>query len=248
MMEKIVKAWGIVLICFNWSDILQAKIFGKPIEQIRMRNGAKFKVEKTFDIAELSILTDIWHRHVYDPVFLTIQPSDLVVDVGSNKGYFAIYAASKTQNMIYALEPYPAAFDYLNQNIALNKFKNITSFNLGLWDRSGSMPFYISSNSGGHSMRPKPSTIDSMTVPVLTLADFCRQNRIEKIDFLKLDCEGAEYDILLNLDREFMSKIKKIAMETHEFGNYHPSAVREFLAKNNFQIRQFAGYLYGWKN
>jgi FkbM family methyltransferase len=237
---------GVIILCRNWPQIFLSKLFGYKITGSKLRNGTQFVVEKTLGAAELSMLTDIWQDHVYDPGFVTLAPQDIVVDVGANKGYFGVYA-SQTAKKVYAIEPHRETFARLKENIQLNHKDNIQAFNLGFWDKSGTVPFYLSSNSGGHSMRPKFNTVGEATADVLTLEEFCAREQIEKIDFLKLDCEGAEYNILLNLSSAMLSRIQKIAMEIHDFGQFNHNQIATFLGDHSFKVKIQQGYLYALK-
>lgn len=235
---------GLIKIADNWLQILFNRFLGLPITEIRLRNGIKF-VSYGIDRAEISMLVDIWHREVYTPPFLPIEPHDTVIDVGANKGYFTVLAASKARHgKVYAFEPVPDLAQRARENLKANSLSNVIIIDKALWKESGQQPLYISTNSGGHSMRPKPSSYSKIMVTAIRLDEFCAANQIKQVNFLKLDCEGAEYDILMTLDREFLGNIQKIAMETHDFGNHHHSQLREFLANNKFQIKEQKGYLY----
>ena len=77
------------------------------------------------------------------------------------------------------------------------------------------------------------------------MADYCREKKIDAIDFLKVDCEGAEYDILLNLDDHLLSRIKKIAMETHDDVNEHRHGeLVEFLRAHGFFVTYREPFIY----
>lgn len=67
------------------------------------------------------------------------------------------------------------------------------------------------------------------------LSSICRRER--SIDFLKMDCEGFEYG-LVNLPRDVLAKIDRLAIETHEFNGHHPHELAEFLADNGFVVRE----------
>jgi hypothetical protein len=63
-------------------------------------------------------------------------------------------------------------------------------------------------------------------------------NRIERIDLLKMDCEGAEYEILFGTPRDVLAKIAEIRMEIHDFGiaGCHPANLKEFLGSQSFAV------------
>lgn len=224
-----------------------SKLFVRQkLNQIELRNKTRFKVNQKLETAELSMLADIWLRHVYERDFLKIEPTDVVLDIGANKGYFTIYAARQAQH-VYSIEPVPRLVEFIKYNTSLNNLLNVSVFEQALWDRTGRENFYISSNSGGHGMRPKPSTIGEITVETTTLEQFCRDNKIERIDFLKLDCEGSEYNIILTLSEAMLGRIGKIAMECHDFLSFHHSQIRDFLQAKGFEVLAKKGYLYAYR-
>lgn len=71
-----------------------------------------------------------------------------------------------------------------------------------------------------------------------SLRDFVSDNNIEKIDFLKIDCEGAEFEIFLNLEKELLKKINRISAEIHEYDNINSiNDLKEFFEKNKFKVK-----------
>jgi len=75
-------------------------------------------------------------------------------------------------------------------------------------------------------------------VDAFSLRDFVSDNNIEKIDFLKIDCEGAEFEIFLNLEKELLKKINRISAEIHEYDNINSiNDLKEFFEKNKFKVK-----------
>ncbi|MEO8065404.1 MAG: FkbM family methyltransferase [Candidatus Doudnabacteria bacterium] len=247
-MSKLVRLLDLIRVCKNWIAVLANRIWAKPLAAIELRSGIKFLVKNRIEKAELAILADIWQRHIYDPDFLPIGESDAVVDIGAHKGYFSVYAAKKAgRGKVYSFEPLPRLSQFITANSRINKLANIVVNNAAVWSKPGPIDLYVSSNSGGSSVRPKPSSIETVKVQSFTLEDFCDTNQIDSIDFLKLDCEGAEYDILLTLPVRVIRMIKKIAMEIHDFDSHHHSQIKKHLTENNFKVTINNGYLYAFR-
>jgi hypothetical protein len=75
---------------------------------------------------------------------------------------------------------------------------------------------YLSSEDNGkHSLIPSGNSAGSVEVECVTLSQVFKENNIDYVDFLKMDCEGAEYEILKAMEEETGSKIGRIAMEYH---------------------------------
>ena len=92
-------------------------------------------------------------------------------------------------------------------------------------DHTGAHSMYYDFGKGG------------IKVQTISLNDFIKKNKLKKIDFLKMDCEGAEYEILYNLPKNVLNSIKKISMEYHNINEtYNVTNLVAFLEKNDFEV------------
>ena len=92
---------------------------------------------------------------------------------------------------------------------------------------------------GGHSIyKDLVSSSDDAFIEVksISLKDIFIDNKLNKIDFLKIDCEGAEYKILFNTPKKVLKKIKKIALEYHQMDGFSVEDLKEFLSNNGFKV------------
>lgn len=145
-------------------------------------------------------------------VFLKLVPqSKLFYDIGSNIGYYSLLAESLTKNSLktYAFEPMPSAFDYLQQNININKFDSIIPVKLALSDSKGAATFHAIENpkfaglpqlTGDGSLNGNSSQNESKVtfdVAIDTLDNFASLHASDgKIDLIKLDTEANEHKVL----------------------------------------------------
>jgi len=168
-----------------------------------------------------------------------IKKDDTVIDIGAHIGYFTIYAAKNAyQGIIYSIEPYGESFEILKKNLKLNNLTNVKPFHAAISKATEQVTLYIDKNNQiGNSIFRTDETTESEKVDSFSLGDFVKKNKIEKIDFLKIDCEGAEFEILLNLDKELMKNINRISAEVHENSNTDSiDKLVDFLSKNNFGV------------
>ena len=182
-----------------------------------------------------SIIEEIFYNKLYEKLF-EVEPGDVVVDVGSSIGPFAYSILHKSPKHIFCLEPSIREFKTLNKN--LRGFP-VTPVNKGI----SNVNSVIKSNVlfGGES-----------EMETLKFETFIDHYSIDKIDFLKTDCEGGEYDIF-NENNEFfiLNNVKKIVGEWH-LGNYElKEKFRKFrdfyLTKfNNFNIYSVDGHDIKW--
>ncbi len=117
------------------------------------------------------------------------------IDIGANIGSYTLRLAKRFAHII-AFEPNPICSRVLQINIASNKFQNVVVQQIALSDRNGTLPFYIrgggaSSLTSTHYARKHDKVIQ---VKVSRLDNF--QNSVRRVDFIKIDAEGAELSIL----------------------------------------------------
>jgi len=201
----------------NWRELAFLIAKGKRPTKINLRNGIVIEAPPNNTLLEMT--KEMFIANVYTPPDLTIEANDVVVDIGANIGFFALYAAGKTQNTIYTFEPFPENVEFLKKNINANDCRNIVIDCLAVSDKSGIGKLYLSEICGGHLMfdhNINGKLHDYIEVPTKTLEEIMRDHSIEKIDFLKLDCEGSEGQILKSASSSCLGKIMKIAMEFHD--------------------------------
>ena len=159
------------------------------------------------------IINDIRIKNFYlDKGFGVFNPGDLVIDIGGHIGAFAIECAIRGAS-VNVYEPDKNNFEILVKNIKENNFEGrITAFNVAVSDKAGKSKLYIDNeNAGSHSLLKNCVDHESghaVEVKTIAIKDVLGKG----CKLLKLDCEGAEYKILLNAD---LSKVQKIVAELH---------------------------------
>lgn len=136
-----------------------------------------------------------------DYILNYLDKSEVIFDVGANIGQTSLniinsQKSKKLNPIVYAFEPYPKTFNKLKTNIALNKSNDIKAFNLGLSTQKGMLHMmqHSPSNSGGFRMTD--DLANSISVPVISIDEFISENHISKIDFIKIDVEGFEVQVI----------------------------------------------------
>lgn len=141
-----------------------------------------------------------YERELVDLFKRVIKPGMVVLDVGANIGYFSVLAAGLvgSSGEVHAFEPVPTCFYQLQRNLAVFPWADASSNAVS--DQPGSTTFYFSENANESGWG---SIIDSHdekkkreTVPLITLDDWATEKNIRRIDFIKMDIEGAEYRAL----------------------------------------------------
>jgi len=198
-------------------------------------------------------LTHVWLIEEYKKENFEIKPNDVVIDVGAHIGLFTIYASQFcTNGKIYSFEPFVDNYELLLENITLNNLDNVKSFNQAISNSNEPIKLFLNDDESGHSMFSQSSK--SIIVDSISLQKFFDENQIKHCNFLKLDCEGAEYEIIKNLPFEYFQKIDKLVIEYH-MADLHPELLielKETLSQQNFEIetkKLFSdiGFLYAKK-
>lgn len=139
-----------------------------------------------------------------------IKSDTTMIDIGANIGYFTLIAASLiNEGVIYSFEPVNNNHSLLAKNIALNKFKNVETFEKAVSNKNGNVKIFIDrKNLGNHSLAKHnvPDMVDFIEVETITIDSFFQSDKIVTENILiKMDTQGAEglviegaHDLLLN--------------------------------------------------
>ncbi len=138
-----------------------------------------------------------------------------VIDIGANAGFFSLFAASRfDQPRIFSYEPIPVNFQQLEKNIRLNAKHDIHPHQCAVAGKAGDITLTFDPSDSfttSASMTRKQEGAE-IRVSCVTLENIFETYGLERCDFLKMDCEGAEYDIFYNCSEDTLSRIDQIAM------------------------------------
>ncbi len=130
-----------------------------------------------------------------------IRAGDTVVDVGANVGLWALGAArlAGPNGRVVAFEPVPRTHARLIRNVELNNASTVIVEQVALADVSGGVTLYDTSNgnSGGAGMLRRPGADLPFEARTNPLDRYCQTKAIPRIEFLKIDVEGAEPRVLM---------------------------------------------------
>ena len=198
--------------------------------------GQKIKIR--VNSTDLMALTHVWLIQEYHNDGFNIETNDIIIDVGAHIGLFALYASQFCKNgKIICYEPIKENYDLLLENIKQNKISNIIPYNSAVSSKSSTVKIYLNEDESGHSMFLENKNF--VTVNSISLSDIFKENNIATCDFLKLDCEGAEYEIIDSLREDFFQKIKKTIIEYHR-ADTNPELLENLtqqLESHNFRIK-----------
>ena len=167
---------------------------------------------------------------------LNLIEGDTVIDIGGHYGFFTMYALNKGASRVHIIEPTKTTFDVLCKN--LKDYKNVNKYNLAISSDNENKELIAigssSCNSFHETYNNSPNNVENQgvrkkqIVNCVTLEQFMKNNNIDRIDALKLDCEGAEWDLLPAISDDFFKyKVRKISMEAHPHSPDSPAPMKE---------------------
>jgi FkbM family methyltransferase len=148
-------------------------------------------------------------HHFYLPL---LSKSSILIDLGAHKGEFTRGILADYHCRSYMVEANPALFD------ALAIEGDATKYNYAVCKAEGKIPFNISDNPEGSSIHDLPHTDQGVvTVDGVTLKRLLEELAVDEVDLMKVDIEGAEYDVIESVDDDTLRRCKQITVEFHDF-------------------------------
>ncbi len=219
---KIGSLWGIkhlselVRTFDNWYIILFDFLMPSRKIILKMKKGPSFVARPlSSDQSDIGVIIQNWLLDEYANEQFNFSNFKTILDIGAHIGAFSIYAALRARSaVVLSYEPLYNNFCLFRENVRLNKVCNVKLFNLGL-----------ASTSGKRELRGLGSATFSLynrdgrpfAIQCITLEDVFAENNLSSCDFVKMDCEGGEYEILLSTPRTILEKIRAMSIEYHDY-------------------------------
>lgn len=174
---------------------------------------------------------------------ILVQKGDTVIDIGANIGTFTLVVASLVGpgGRVIAFEPNPSIQPRLREHVCANRLTQVTVHNDAVGGSNGTITLFVQSKS---SLSTTHSTLDdsdrSDGIPVQVVVRGINEifDGIEgEVGLLKVDCEGAEYDIFDRLSEANAGKIRQIAMEVHKIAGRTSEALISRLTSLGFDVK-----------
>ena len=166
------------------------------------------------DVIRECFIEDVFFKNVPE---YHLKSNHTIIDIGGHIGAFSMLAASKLKKgKVYSVEPSRDSYEFLKKNALLNNLSNIFIYNLALTDYKGTARLYhnLKTGSWGDTIAKNISN-EYEDVKTDTLDNFMKDNNITRCDFMKMNCEGSEFQIILNSPIETLQKINTILILYH---------------------------------
>lgn len=183
------------------------------------------------DIDPSFIYWEIFQHKIYDR-WRSVKPGDIVVDIGASCGPFSFTAALNGAKKIYLVEP--------SKNLIKSAIQNMSDFMINHDDRFTFINYAISNTNNTDLMTNGTRVYGSNeTYNTETFARIIKQYNITNIDFLKIDCEGGEYDVFTDENINYLlNNVKFIAMEVH--GKVIHDGFNKFINFRDNYLKRFS--------
>ncbi|MEX1020138.1 MAG: FkbM family methyltransferase [Litorilinea sp.] len=222
--------------------ILRAKI---RLARIRSRAGNEtlhrhhieaLGLPMYLDLTDQGLSKTLFYRGVHEPIATQwvkeeLTPGMTVIDIGANIGYYVLLAASKIgpQGKIYAIEPVASTIAILRKNLELNHLDNVVTECVALSSHAGEATMQVTEKRNWASLAhenlksdravsAQQGTYETITVPTKTLDRFVEEHEIGSVNFLRMDVEGYETEIIQGASQTLAAhRPLKLFMEVHPF-------------------------------
>jgi FkbM family methyltransferase len=214
----------------------------KGMSAISIIQKQQFSVHYRQGTADEDVLNESFEHDLFFPGVpeYRLQPDHIIVDIGAHIGCFSLLAASKAKSgKIYSFEPSAETYQLLEKNVQANNLSNIKTFQLAVAPKNGTASLYHDTVTGnwGHTII-KVLSAESETVNCTTLESFIESENIQHIDFIKFNCEGAEFSILINTSPAILRRIKCMLILYHGYleETYSKKQLAKHLSEAGFII------------
>jgi FkbM family methyltransferase len=213
----------------NWPRFVVDYVTATDASRVyTLRSGVELETREAIDAATIGV---VFLRREYG----TIGRDWTVIDVGANIGAFTLCAAA-AGGRVYAYEPMLENYELLLRNLNRNPcLGRMQPFPLGVAGRRERRDLFVAANDVGHSLlASNAGAAHKVSIDCVTLADIFTDNSISCCDLLKLDCEGAELEILKAAPAKTLGQIRRIRLEWHP--GYDLEELIRLLADHGFLV------------
>lgn len=216
--------------------ILKRTLYREGTIRTVLRGPCKGLRYRIFPEYGLSPIYGGWERKAQALMVKHVTARSIVYDVGANYGIHTLLMARlAAHGRIYAFEPVPRIFRSLEENVRLNDFPNVNCVSAALSSRTGTETFVLGHHDGaGHLHQANAVSGETLTVETIALDDFVYGSGNPPPNFMKIDVEGAESEVLLGGTRTLQQARPILLVDLH--GHEQERSVGKLLSENKYVL------------
>jgi len=195
---------------------ISVKILWSKHNSVVKVNSKKFKnpVEIRKSHSDLPIFYQVFCELQYDITFFLNYKPNFIIDCGSNVGYSCLYFSTLFPTAkIIGIEPQKENYNQFKKNII--NYDNIKAINGAIWHRNIAMSIK-NENDPSASFEVEEAQNAESAIRGVTIDALIEKNNLVFIDILKIDIEGAEYDLFKNNPHSWLTKTRCLIIELHD--------------------------------
>ena len=199
-------------------------------------NESKFTV---LDSESVLIISPEFESWIWN--HLKVAKGDVFLDVGAHIGKYAVPIAKIVgeNGLVIAVEPHPTNYKTLLENIRLNGLKNVIALNIAAWSENRKMTLFIGDKPGHHSAK-KDFGRGSIIVKAKALDNVLNELKVERVNWIKIDVEGAEFEVLNGLQNTLRKHRPTLIVEISKEQN----KIEDFISKLGYTLEKIAPMYY----
>jgi len=170
------------------------------------------------DLSSLYIIDPKYELKVLKCVLSKISKGDVFIDVGAHIGKYTFVVAKRVAptGKVIAIEPNPLVFKALVNGIRQNKLTNVIPLNIAVSDKNAIVKLYVKRSSTLSSIKEPDYSIKIISVISKSIDSIVQELNLNKVDWVKIDAEGAEVDILKGMTNTLTKFRPKIIIEVEK--------------------------------
>jgi FkbM family methyltransferase len=266
---KIIKRINSTLI-----NIVESSIVNENISIIQLSNGRLFtgeqakkhhrrlhfllkkQLRKKIPATLMKVLFDIDFRYMNredhfldleEGKYLKLREGDIVFEVGAYIGYHSMRLSELVGNTgkIVAIEAIPSNYDIMKKNIELNNLNNIIPINIAIWKNKGNISMNVDEDQKNSIAKNIINTKNVVGMPCNTIDNIFHELNLTKVDFIRIQTNGAEIEALEGMNKVFEHKPKLLVAVPYKNKDF----IQKYLKSKGY-VTKFTGHsiLAEWKN
>lgn len=211
-------------------------------------NGVKYYLSDTRFESFITLFAE-YEKHVWE--YFKPAKGDVFIDVGAHVGKYTLQVARIVEDdgLVIAIEPHPENYQALLKGIQLNGFKNIIALNVAAWNKECKIKLFIHDAAVHHSTKIDLG-LGQIEVQARTIDQVIDELDVKRVNWVKIDVEGAEVEVLRGLKKTLASHNPRLIIEVQR---KNLKNVLKFMENYKYMVKPIAmekdpragwGYLY----